>query len=86
MPTIWAWILTASLTVSGLFALALAYWFHWGGTYLLIAPMLFAAAAVSGAISSGLRDPRWAAVIIFGVLVGFVIVRYLNLGGLGSVV
>lgn len=86
MPGLWQWVLTVSLTVGGLLSLALAFWYSWSGVYLLIAPMLFAAAAVSGAISAGLRDPKWTAVIIFGVLIAFVVVRYLDLGGLGGVV
>ena len=86
MGGLWQWLLTAGLTVTGLLSLAFAYWNHWDGVYLLIAPLAFALAATLGALFAGLHNPYWAVAIMVAVLLGFVVVRYLNLFGIGAVV
>ncbi len=81
-----SWIATTSLTVAGLVALALAYFYSWSGVDLLIAPLLIALGVTSSAVLAGLRNPWWVIVLFAGIIVAFVIIRYFNLFGLGPVI
>ena len=85
MPLL-SWIASLALTVAGLVALALAYFYTWTGVNLLIAPLLIAIGVTAGGISAGLKNP-WLVLLLFsGIIVAFVIIRYLNLFGLGPII
>jgi hypothetical protein len=85
VTTLWEWALCLAFTVGGLAALALAAFLSWGGTALLIAPVLFGLAVVSGAIFAGLRSPGWAVTLFALVEVGFIVVHFVNPFGLGAI-
>jgi hypothetical protein len=79
------WIVPTAFTISGLVALALAYFYTWTGAYVLIAPLLIAIGFTSGAIVAGLKNPWWVLALMAMILVAFVIIHGFNLFGLGAV-
>jgi hypothetical protein len=79
-----AWLTTTALTVAGLISLGISAAYHWTGVYLLIPPILIAVGVTASAILAGLRSPWWVMVLLAGILIAFVILRYLNPLGIGT--
>ena len=81
-----AWLVTTGLTAAGIVALVVGALWHWGGAQLLIAPLLIALGVTSSAILAGLKNP-WGILALFsGIIIAFVVIRYLNLFGLGPII
>jgi uncharacterized membrane protein len=78
-----AWITTTALTVAGLVSLGISAAYHWSGVYLLVPPLLITVGVTASAVLAGLRNPWWVLTLMTGILVAFVIVRYLNPYGIG---
>jgi hypothetical protein len=81
-----AWVVSLALTISGLVALAIVYFFGLTGLPLLAAPLLIATGISAGGIANGLQNPIWVLVIFVVVIGGFIVLHFVNPYGLGGVI
>lgn len=83
---LWTWIATTATVATGVLILGLTPFLKLSGVDLLIGPLVIAAGVTAGAILAGLKHPWGVFILVIGVLVTFIVLKFLNPFGIGGVI
>jgi hypothetical protein len=82
---VWTWAATTATVVAGVIVIALTPALNINGVGLLIGPLLISAGVTAGGIIAGLRNAWGILFLVVAIEVVFIVLKFLNPWGIGTV-